>query len=275
MTQATTQPAARPSGASPATSGGGGGAQQANIPLILIAVGLGLVTVIATNWYVHRVKTQVAADMIVVYKLNRSVEPGDKLRDRDVTPLRIPRTLQETYVEGLGAITRDALGNQIGQEFKRFAKSSSLLTFELFTRAGGGPGGDVQPREGMRSLTIPVNSEWTPRTLDPNDLVDISAVLSIPGQRTQDVLIMERVRVLGVGDRLIGSSDSGRRRSLSTVTIETKPSEKSALVTIGRYAVDEEFILAERNQTDTDIQIDSGSVNPEVLRMLGIKMESE
>jgi Flp pilus assembly protein CpaB len=272
MTQANAQPAARTPGSMPPPPGGT--TQSANIPLILIAVGLGLVTVIATNWYIHKIKTQVASDMIVIYKLNRSVEPGDKLRDRDITPQKVPRSLQDSYVEGLGCITASDKANQIGQTFKRYAKASSFLTYELFTATGGAGGRNLQPREGKRSLTVPVDGDWTPRTLDPNDIVDISAVLNIPGRRTQDVLIMERVRVLGVGDRMLGSQGTGRSRSISTVTIEVTPEEKSALVTIGRYAVDEEFILAERNQTDTDIKIDSGSINPDVLKMLGIKMDS-
>lgn len=268
MTQATPQVGPSPAGPNP-------GAQQANIPLILIAVGLGLVTVVATNWYVHKIKTQVSEDMMTLYQLNRSVEPGDKLRERDVTPTQVPRSLRETYIEKLHCITSEDLTLKIGETFEQYGASGEFLTFDLLTPRSNAARSAVQPAQGKRSLTIPVDSDWTPRTLAPDDYVDISAVLNIPGRRTQDVLIMERVRVLGVGDRFIGSTDTGgRTRNSNTITIEVTAAEKSALVTIGRYAVNEEFILAERNKKDREETIDNASVNPEVLKLLGIKLET-
>jgi len=249
-------------------------AQSANIPLILIAVGLGLVTVIATNWYIHKVRTQVEGDVIVVYKLNRSVEPGDKLRMRDVAPQQIPAKLQDSIKE-FGCITRDDLENQIGLTFKRYANASELLTYTLFTSYGGAGANQIEIDKGYRAVTLPINSEYSSRTIAPNSTVDIFAVLSIPGRRTQNVVVKERVRVLGVGNRMLGAEGKSRGgSSMSSLTIHVTNEEASALVTIGRYAVDEEFVAIERNPTDGDITIDTGSINPEVLKMLGIKMES-
>lgn len=272
MTQASTPPAARPINSPPSPTSG---ARQANIPLILISVGLGLITVLATNWYVQKIKTQVSEDTMILYQLNRSVEPGDKLRERDVNPTRVPNSLKETYIDKLHCIPQEHLPNKIGQTFENYGSDGEFLTFDLFTPRGDAQATAVQPAEGKRSLTIPVNAEWTSKTLAPEDYVDISAVLNIPGRRTQDVLIMERVRVLGVGNRFAGSPDgTSRGRSSNSITIEVSPDEKSALVTIGRYAVDEQFVLVERNKKDREEKIESSTVNPEVLKMLGISVES-
>jgi Flp pilus assembly protein CpaB len=269
MTQADSSSGIGPGSAPPPPSGA---TERANVPLILISLGLGLVTVVATNWYVHRIKTQEAGDVVLVYKLSRTVEPGDTLRRRDLTEHRIPRA---QYDDSMGAVTAADLPIQLNQKFERYAKASSVLTHNLFTPPGRGTGDQIEPQDGKRSLNIPVNSEYTPRTLAPDDMVDIRAILKIPGERTGSKLLMERVRVLGVGDRLIGMQGGSGHRSFNSVTIEVKPEEAAALTTIGRYAVDEEFILVERNRTDSTITIENASINPRVLQALGITMDTD
>jgi len=243
--------------------------QQANVPLIIIAVALGLITVIATNWYVRKIQTQISMDMITVYKLNRSVEPGQTLRPADVTSIQIPTQFKDTYVDGMGAITEDALSVQADRKFQRYANTSALLTWDLFTPPGQGGAEAVNLADGHRAVPIPVSTETAPAFLEPGMTVDINATLTPPGRKTATMLIMERVRVIAVGGRTRAAPEA-RNRSYNTITIEVTPEESRALSTIQRYAEDQKFQILYRDSGDTQIEIESATVNPEVLRLLGL-----
>lgn len=243
--------------------------QQTNVPLIIIAVSLGLITGIGNYWYVQRIKSQQALNTITVYKLNRSVEPGQTLRREDVSEIKIPAQYEEVYVEGMGAITDKALSVQADRKFQRYANTSALLTWELFTRPGQGGAEAVNLADGHRAVPIPVSTETAPAFLEPGMTVDINATLTPPGRKTETMLIMERVRVIAVGGRTQPAPD-GRNRSYNTITIEVTPEESRALSTIQRYAEDEQFQILYRDSGDTAIEIESGTVNPDVLRLLGL-----
>jgi len=259
----TTSSAPQPLGRQP------GPPQQANVPLIIIAVALGLITAIATNWYVQKIKSEQALNTVTVYQLNRSVEPGQTLRMDDLTEIQIPSQYEDVYVEGMGAITRDALTVQKDRKFQRYANTSSLLTWNLFTPPGQGGDEAVTLADGHRAVPIPVSKETAPAFLEPGMMVDINATLTPPGRKTQTMLIKERVRVIAVGGRTQVARDA-RSRPYNTITIEVTPEESRALSTIRRYAEDESFELAYRDSGDTQIEIESATVNPEVLRLLGL-----
>ncbi len=243
--------------------------QRANIPLILVALGLALVAVIANSAYINHIRSQREASKITIYQLAGPVEPGDKLRMKDLTPYSIYETDREHYVDALGAVTEQALSTKLGQEFEKYANTGRYLTYELFTAETSTGAYDL--REGMRAHVLPIDRKTTPPILVPNNTVDILAYLQPPNGRSRTYLIKERVRVLAVGDRTAKSQGSGR--GFSTVTVEVKPTEARQLSTILRYAPDKAFQLVIRNADDLEWTIPEGAINPQVLNVLGIGNE--
>jgi Flp pilus assembly protein CpaB len=243
--------------------------QQANVPLILIAVALGLITVIATNWYVQKVKAERDLNMVTVYRLTRSIEPGQKLRRDDVTDYQVPGEFKESVVEGMNMISGNELSAQLGEEFRRYANTNAPLTWDLFTPPGQGGAEAVELAAGHRAIPIPVSKETAPPFLEPGMMVDINATLTPPGRKTETRLIMERVRVIAVGGRTQAAPDS-RSRSYNTITVEVTPEESRALSTIRRYAEEERYEIVYRDSGETRIEIESGTIDPEVLRLLGL-----
>ncbi|MFA7236521.1 MAG: RcpC/CpaB family pilus assembly protein [Phycisphaeraceae bacterium] len=247
--------------------------QQINIPLILVAVALGLVTVIAWNWYIVDLKHTINTDTITLYRLKVSVEPGDTLRAKDLNEIQIPSALKDTYLEDIHAVTPIEIQQRYTDprqptKFMQSARQGQLLTNDLLV--GGAASKRIEPASGKRAITLPVASEGAPPILDPNTFVDLSAVITPRGQRTQSMLVMERVKVLAVGDRTANSADTKRVRSYNNITVEVTPDEAQQLATIQQFAAEQKFRIDIRNPADNNRKIYSEGVNPELLRALNL-----
>lgn len=265
--------------ATPKTGARGGTAQTGSGPnfvLILIAIGLGLLTVIVTNWYIHQIRTQVEAQKITLFQLKRAVEPGDQLQERDLIRVEVPapEEVRKHYVDSLGALTPNLIGNYYGERFKRYANTNALVTSKLFTEEGRGVTGKVEIRDGYRGVPIEVDrNSGAPTGLLPEQVVDLMGKIDIPGQGEKARLIMERVRVLAVGGKT--SSDAVGGRGYSEVMIELKPDEARAIKTIETRLPNNEFVLVTRNPTDDELEIPTGSINPELIRALKLELDPE
>lgn len=266
MSQINTSPGSAP----PPLGRAAGSNQRTNIPLILIAVGLGLVTVIAYQWQISKINEQISLNTITVYRLSRSVEPGDKLDPkRDLLPIKVPVQFREVYVDGMKAVTEGELSG-VQREFQRSAGTNALLSWELFSPPGVESGGAINLRDDRIAMQLRVTTDNAPPFLQPGNMVDIYAMLTPPGRKSQTYLIMERVKVIAVGARTEAVPTGGRSRSYSTITVEVTPEEFRALSTLKRYAEKNEFELAYRDLDNMKIEIDTETVNPEVLRLFGL-----
>jgi len=240
--------------------------RRANVPLILVALGLGLVAVIANSVYINHIRSVQEGNKFTIYTLVRPVEPGDELRREDIKSVEMYERDREHYERGIGAITKEALSTKLGQAFTKYAESGQYLTYNLLTSESRT--GSYELRKGMRAHVLPIDRDTTPPILMPNDTVDIMAYLEPPSGRSQTYLIQERVRVLAVGERTAKSQ--GRSGSFSTVTIEVTPEQAQQLSTILRYAPDDAFQLNPRNPGDLQETL-NGEINPQVLNLLGLE----
>jgi Flp pilus assembly protein CpaB len=232
--------------------------QKANIPLILVAIALGLVAVLATNWYVHRVKTAVEENVVTIWKVNVSRDAGDRLREDDVSAVQVPAT----------QVAEDSIQNNdierwFDQDFRQAVSSGEFVKWAHFY--GEDDGGVTQVTVGRRGKTIPVAPETAPPMLQPGHRVDLSANLEIAGSRPQNYPVMESVRVVGVGNRTLATEDAGRS-SYRTITVDVEPKDAELLETIRQYAEGEEFVITLRNPNDREREHEG--VNPDVINDL-------
>lgn len=247
--------------------------QQINIPLILVAAAMGLITVIAWSWYIAKLKHTINTDTITLYRMKVSVEPGETLKLKDLYEIQVPASLEKDFSEDVHAVRPSDLKTlyldpKNPTRFVQPARQSQLLTTDLIS--GSAASKRIEPASGKRAITIPVASEGAPPILDPNTFVDLSAVITPRGQRTQSMLVMERVKVLAVGDRTTNSADTKRVRGYNNITVEVTPDEAQQLATIQQFAAEQKFRIDIRNPADNTRKIYSEGVNPELLRALNL-----
>lgn len=268
---------------SAATSGTGsrGAARPApqsspNITLILIALGLGLITIIVTNWYIHQIRTQVESQKITLYQLKRPMDPGDSLNvGRDLRPVQFPAPpeVRSHYIDNLGALTPEEAENYNNQPLRRAANTNALLTADLFTPYRTGGSSELPLRDGYRGVTIEIDRNSAPPFLRPEMYVDLYGTLAIRGKGQSVSLIMEKVRVLAVGAETSPTGTAGSRRGYSEITIELRPDEVKAIKTLAENLVDDDFTIALRNRTDDVLEIPTGSINPELAKAFNLQLE--
>lgn len=247
-----------------ATPGGNVPQPRANTSLIIIAISLGLVAVLLHSWYVHQIKAEQEQGKITIYKLNRGVKVGDKIKMDDLSEVKVFANDRDHYVEGLRAITSEEIQQQLDgtQKIQRPAATGEFLTFKLYTLPGVGDGVGPDIPEGKQGLTIEINRDTAPATLQVGSLVDLYALINAPsrgGGHLNIELIMERVPVVALGNRT------------TSIMIAVDHDLVKPLLAIRQYAKDHEFVVVPRNANDFNNQLPDGSpINPKLLSLPGV-----
>jgi Flp pilus assembly protein CpaB len=244
---------------------------QSGTRLVVIAVAVAVVAVILMNVYVSMARREAREGEFIVYRLNRAVQAGDRLNERDVEAVAVPQRFRSAFAN---AVDADGLTTRVGSAFERAANSSDVLTYDLFVA----PEGDELDRlvgRDMRLVALQVNSSSLPGTLRPGMFVDIEAPFASQGALPNVLPVMERVKVLAVGRRSVvdqssgsGSSRGGSMGSYSTISIEVTPQQATELSMVQKIAAGD-FELHLRNPGDMGTpKIPTGGINPEVLRLV-------
>ncbi len=243
---------------------------KGNSTLVLIALALGVVTVILTFLHIQNIRKQTDQQMITVYQLKRDVKPGDKIKEnRDIEAMQVPEPSVANIKSRL--MTKDQFSSWFDREVKNPASEGSWLTFDLWASESS-EGANIIVNEGKRAYALPVNSRTADPRLDINDFVDIRATLTLPGKMTQSMLVMERVRVLRVGDRTVSRDQARRLTGYSNISVEVTPEQARQLATIRLYIEQGrgDFEIDRRNAGDTyrNPKMPNGEINPEILKFV-------
>ncbi len=250
--------------------------QNSNVRLMAVAVGVGILAVILVNVYVSREREGRREREITIYRLNRSLSIGDKLKARDVDAFVIPRT----YAQAFGNAVTDEPGvdkerrtvrNWLGKRLIQPAPQNSVLTYSLFSETGSAAG-QLMPKKGFRLVALPVKSRTLVGALKPGAYVDIEAPFRTGGTVPRVMPVLEFVEVLALGTRTVNdeAEATSRRRSrqFRTITIQVRPWEATYLSMIEKLAAGD-FELHLRNPDDPEYpKIKSPSINREVLNIL-------
>lgn len=238
--------------------------------LLLVAVLLAVASVVLTNLYVAQVRAQVDQQSFEVFLLTASVQPGEVLRQNNVRSVRVPMSFATSF-EQLGYVDRSALEARMydREPVQRAATQNAIVTFSLFTPPGGADI-DRQITPGRRWISLPINSRTAPGSLRIGMFVDLEGVFIGEDGRTTILPVMERVKVIALGDETMFDPDdmAARRRSFQTMTIEVSPAEATQLNMAQRVVVGE-FHLHMRNPGDEQlVKIPEGGVNPRVMSLV-------
>ena len=246
------------------------GSQSAgsNPKLVLLALGVAVFAVIVVNVYIEMIQNRMHEESFVAYRLRRPLHPGDTLERDHLRPVRIPTRFEDAFPS---VLKRKDLELELGQTIHRFAPEGSFASYKLLEERERSTF-DQRVDPGMRGKGLPVSDETIPGEVRPGMFVDIEAPLPQPGGGVRVMTVMERVKVLAVGNRTIvdeseaGSEDGTER--YRRITVQVTPEQATQLDNIRRAAVGK-FELLLRNPTDREHpKIGSGEINPEVLELV-------
>lgn len=234
-----------------------------NMTLILIAIIMGVATMIVTHLYVQGIKDQVDVKMVTVYRFRKAYERGDKLKMKDLEPERIP----ETYMDTLNFVTEGSINNRLGEPLRQDAKQSAFLTVDLFLSSGIAE--DINITPGRQAVAIPIESRNAPGVIAPGMYVDINASFPVPGEKPKVMSVMQAVKVIAVGRITEDSGSRSRSASYNSITIETDPAEALDMLTVSKHVGREGFDITIRNpENNTPDYI---GVNKSVRQLVGLE----
>lgn len=240
--------------------------------LVIVAVGLAVLAVVMTNFYIEMVRRDVASSSFDVFVLKRPVLPGDRLDKKDTDSVAVPDRFRKSF-EKMGAIDAKSLDTRANdrETFKRSAAAGDIITFSHFTTPTG-KNIDKHITRGMRMISLEINSRTVPGALHEGMHVDIEAGFLTGGAVAETLTVMERVKVIALGKRTVYDVDTNtrrrRQRSYDTITIEVTPQEATQLSMVRRIIVGE-FELHLRNPADkTRAKIPDGGINEAVIQLI-------
>lgn len=246
--------------------------------LVVIALALAVAAVIAVNVYVEMIRKQVEQSSFKVYKVTRSIRPGDRLKDRDVQEVNVPTSFQQAFTE-LGAVSETDMKTRLSENrpLERPINQGEILLFSHFNPPEG-QYNDLQITQGKRLVSLPVNSRTVPGNLRPGMYVDIEAPFSSGGPMPVTMPVLERVKIMAVGTRTLTDESGGDRPrsggSYNSISFEVDPYQAADLSMIERIAMGE-FEIYIRNPQDTSTpKIRTGGINPDVLDLLESRRSS-
>lgn len=139
---------------------------------LVVAVALGVLSILGIRFYVEKIKTQYeqTAQLVDVPVASRDLKPGDVIAESDVQTKRFPRAA----IEGLGTsyFKEEDKRAIVGLRLYAEIKGQQIFQQYHFTRRGARAPLQVPP--GFRALTIPVSSvTGLAGMLRPGDNVDV------------------------------------------------------------------------------------------------------
>lgn len=238
--------------------------------LLIVAAVMAVVAVVLVNMYVLAATRSVKQNEFPVFRLKVAKSPGQRLQASDVTLVAMPESWRDAFSDAIGA--NDA-GQplRLGDTFTRPAKAQDFLREQHFDIAS-----DDDTRllinKNKRGIALPVDSKTLPEPLKPEMFVDLEAPFRGPGGTIEVLPVMERVRVVSVGNTSIVEEKSGRggrAAGTSKLTVEVTPEQATQLEAIGTITAGN-FRVHLRSTDDLGRpNIVEDRINPEVLARLG------
>ncbi|MEM6260244.1 MAG: hypothetical protein AAF711_08675 [Planctomycetota bacterium] len=243
--------------------------------LVLVGLVIAAVAVILMNVYVEMRVAAQEEDTITFFKFRDEMKVGDTIEPEDLKPVRIPKSMEDAF--GLSAIREDpddrgkpldGLGGTLGTS----VSPDQILTFSVLSGKTTSSFRDPADR-GLDEITLTIDSKNQPPNLRPGDFVDIFA--SVPLNRsTKSMRIMEYVKVVNLGDRIIETGTRSTSNKYGSITIYVDPTLSGKLQDIQKFVRGQTFNVTRRDPQDkAPRELERGGskeINKEVLDILNL-----
>lgn len=203
---------------------------------LVVAIVLGVLSILGIRFYVEKIKTEYTAQaqLVDLPVAAREIRNGEVVTEKDIQTRKFPRAI----LEGLGKYLDDAKVIEGSKVVVPEIKQGSVFQQYHFRRTYVKT--SLKISEGHRALTIPVNNlTGIAGMLKPNDFVDIvmsqqfqltGATVGSPGgakglkvTRT----LLEKVQILALDDR---TDSESQFQDYSTATLQLRPDDANKLL---------------------------------------------
>ncbi|NBC10779.1 MAG: Flp pilus assembly protein CpaB [Planctomycetes bacterium] len=245
---------------------------QNSTRLVVIALIVALAAVILVNIYIEVARSQAAGGSIIVYRVNRSLEPGDEIAGRDLEAVEVPDKFEDTFDRAVRRNPDTGNAEKIGETLMRPIDENDVLTYDHFID-------DPQDKliskiePGKRLIALPVEAKILP-SVRPGMKVDIEAPFAGGGKAPEVLTVMENVQVLATGQRTIieeqREEDGSRRRTnFDTISIQVTPEQATQLSRIQKITTGPFELHIRPADDESRPKIPGGGINPDVLQKIG------
>jgi len=259
-----------------------------NKPLLLVAFLLGVLAAVLFIVYDHTMQRKLSGDVINVFQWRDDFPANRKVTLNDVTKIPMRRVFAKQMADRGGILNEGDSVLLLGDNVKlsrsvtrgEWVRSTDVL-------GGGDSNRGLNPRDGMRTVTLRVDPNTAPVGLEVHARVDLYGLMNDPTKgASRSYTILQNVRVLAVGSRTEGDENAFRPtgsnyrgasgRSYRTVTVEVAPKTAQLMVEVlDRIRGGKVWVSIRPISDDPSLEDPrrpapgEGELTPEVLALLG------
>jgi pilus assembly protein CpaB len=212
-----------------------------------LALGIGLLAALGTRMFLSRQMEAIEAKKggagvkVVVAKMG--LKRGDVVSSDTVAVREVPADYAHS-----SALMPQEIDRFEGSKLAYPVNPGELILWSML-ESKKPPSFSTRVEAGRRAMTLPVDEiNSISGMLEPGDLVDLMVNIDQRGKKFTFPLV-QRIRVMATGQRLVDDPKSGERRQYSTVTLDATPEEAQNLI-MAREAGKITALL--RNPTDKE-----------------------
>jgi pilus assembly protein CpaB len=193
-----------------------------------IALSIGTVAALATRSFlthqVQAIEARANGRKVAVVVAKGDLPKGAHISTATVAVREIPAEYAHS-----SAVAPDSFDRIDGQALAYPVKSGEMILWGLL-EAQKPPTFSARVEDGRRALTLQVDEiNSISGMLEPGDMIDLIVTVD-QGGRKRIAPLLQGVRVMATGQRVVDDPASGERRQYSTLTLDTTPEQARDLI---------------------------------------------
>lgn len=193
-----------------------------------VALGIGTIAALATRSFlthqVEAIEARANVRKVAVVVAKGDLPKGAQLSTETVAVREIPAEFAHS-----SAVAPDSFERIDGQLLAYPVKGGEMILWGLL-EAPKAPTFSARVAEGRRAITVPVDEiNSISGLIEPGDVIDLVITVDQAG-RKRSAPLLQGVRVMATGQRMVDDPLSGERRQFSTVTLDTTPDQARELI---------------------------------------------
>lgn len=221
---------------------------------LLVAIVLGVLSIVGIQMYIQKIKTQAIRDqeLVDVYVATRDIDPGETIEEKDFKVTQMPASfvnrLQQSHVRAKKLLINSKTVEPI-------IRSQIIQNYHVYAKRAGGA--DLKFENNWRAITIKVSAtSGVAGMIRPGSYVDVMGAFEVQGLELGGVkvaqlttVLMRKVRVLAC-DTETDPNSQRRLYAYRTITLRVAPSDATKVVHAHEFG---KIILALVNDSETKI----------------------
>lgn len=193
-----------------------------------VALGMGLLAAFIAHSYLSSqmaaIEARANGNKVPVVVAKRDLSKGTRLTPENVAVRAVP----EAFAHSVAVSPRD-FDRIDNRPLAYTIKAGEPIIWGLLERKDA-PSFSAKVVAGRRAVTVPVNEiNSISGLLEPGDTIDLMVTVEQKEKRIT-FPVLQGVRVMATGQRMVDDTKSGERRSYSTVTLDTSPEEAQYVI---------------------------------------------